>query len=64
VVNELQKTNLQVDWLDFYKECLKNGWKSSGIIEKIRNAIGDVYGKENGEETVKRLLEIIQIKKR
>jgi hypothetical protein len=29
------------------------------VIEKIRNAIGDVLGSSHGEETIKRLKEIM-----
>lgn len=55
VVDECQKRQLQIDWLDFYNECLKHGWKPSGVIERIRHSVSEIYGKEYGEETIKRL---------
>ena len=44
-----------VDWLDFYDQSVKEGWKSERTINKIRESVSVVYGSEFGKETEKRL---------
>jgi len=44
-----------VDWLDFYDQSVKEGWKPERAIIKIREAVSEVYGPEFGKETEKRL---------
>ena len=44
-----------VDWLDFYRDGLKHGWKRDRMVERIRLAVSESYGKDFGDETIKRL---------
>jgi len=43
------------DWIDFYEQSIKEGWKSDRALIKIRDSVGDVFGSETGEEIIKRL---------
>lgn len=43
------------DWIDFYEQSVKEGWKPDRTITKIRDSVGDVFGSEYGEEVKKRL---------
>lgn len=45
-----------VDWIDFYEESVKEGWKPDRTITKIRDSIGDVFGPKYGDEVKKRLI--------
>jgi len=44
-----------VDWLDFFDQSVKEGWNSQRTVNKIREAVSEVYGQEFGKETEKRL---------
>lgn len=55
VVGFLKGKNMIIDWLDFYREGLKHGWKPDRMVERIRLSVNEVYGKESGDETLKRL---------
>jgi hypothetical protein len=55
VLEILQKENMVVDWLDYYDNVLNHGSKSSRIMERIHNSVNDIYGKDVGEEIIKRL---------
>lgn len=55
VVDTLKKQNMLVDWIDFYLESLTCNWVPERTLERIRLAVGDVYGPGVGDETLKRL---------
>jgi len=55
VVDILKSKNMVVDWLDFYQDGLKHGWKPDRMMERIRLSVTEVYGKEFGDETITRL---------
>jgi hypothetical protein len=59
IIDQLTKQNMIIDWLDYYNKSIQSGIKKNRVIEKIRNAIGDVLGSSHGEETIKRLKEIM-----
>lgn len=44
-----------VDWLDFYDQTVKEGWKPERTLRRIRDSVGEVYGSETGEKTLLRL---------
>ena len=44
-----------VDWIDFYEQSLKGGWKPERTLVKIRDAVGDVFGSEVGEKIIENL---------
>lgn len=44
-----------VDWVDFYDQSVKEGWKSERTLVKIRESVGDVFGSQVGEVIIERL---------
>jgi len=46
VLDKLQGSGLMPDWLDFYDTATSRGWKPSGVVTKLAEAVGDVYGPE------------------
>lgn len=44
-----------VDWIDFYESALKDGYKSQTILNKIEEAVVDVFGKKYKDGLLKRL---------
>jgi hypothetical protein len=48
-----------VDWLDFYENSVKEGWKPERTFERIRISITDVFGPEFGDESLRRLKKIV-----
>lgn len=55
ILETLKKNNMIPDWINFYEESVKEGWKPDRTITKIRDSVGDVFGSEYGEEVKKRL---------
>lgn len=44
VISFLDNNGRMPSWADFYDNARKAGWKSRGIVAKLRNVVGDVYG--------------------
>lgn len=42
-----------VDWLDFYDQSIKEGWKSERTKIKIRESVSEVFGPEYGKKLKK-----------
>jgi hypothetical protein len=61
VVEILSKKNMIVDWLDFYENSVKEGWKPERTFERIRISITDVFGPEFGDESLRRLKKLYHI---
>lgn len=55
ILLQLDKNNMIVDWIDFYEESIKGGWKNKTTFNKIETVIGDYYGPEYKKEVIKRL---------
>lgn len=55
ILEVLRKHNMIVDWIDFYEQSVKEGWKSNRTINKIKESVSEIYGTEFGIETEKRL---------
>ena len=51
----LDKNNMCVDWLGFYKEAIKEKGKEKTILNRISTAVGDIYGNEYKDKILKRL---------
>jgi hypothetical protein len=51
----LKENNIIIDWIDFYQDCIKNGWKHQTIINKLEHSLFDVYGKEYKNVIIERL---------
>ena len=56
ILEILKQNNMVVDWVDFYEQSIKEGWKPDRTIIKIRDSVGDVFGSKYGEEVKKRLI--------
>lgn len=54
----LNQNNMVVDWIDFYREGLKHGWKEERMLERIKLSVSETYGQKQAEETVRRLKKI------
>lgn len=55
ILLQLDKNNMIVDWIDFYEESIKGGWKNKTTLNKIETVVGDYYGPEYKKELMKRL---------
>jgi hypothetical protein len=55
ILEVLKKNNMIVDWLNFFDQSIKEGWKPQRTINKIREAVSEVYGQEFSKEIEKRL---------
>lgn len=51
----IDKKGMCVDWIDFYEEAIKNGWKEKTIYNRIETSTGEIYGSKQKEEILKRL---------
>ena len=47
--------NLVVDWIDFYEQSTKSGWKLKTIIEKVKYPLIDVYGEDYSNKIVEKI---------
>lgn len=43
IMQLMQKNNLIISWLHFYKEAIESGWKHNTIINKIDEAASEFY---------------------
>ena len=55
ILQTLYQNNMVVDWIDFYEESVKGGWRPDRTLVKIRDAVGEVFGTEVGKKVVERL---------
>lgn len=55
VLFKCKESNFVVDWIDFYEDALKDGYKSKTILNKIEEAVVDVLGKSHKDVLLKRL---------
>jgi hypothetical protein len=56
VVERLHGRGWMMDWLDFYRDSVKQGWPKDRTIGRLREAVGDVYGPEWADEWHRRML--------
>lgn len=49
-----------IDWMDFYTDCIKNGWHPERTINKICVSLEETFGKDYSNEVRKRLVFINQ----
>lgn len=54
VLDKLHENGMMPDWLEFYDMAVSRGWKPSGVVTKLSEAVGDVYGPEFRVEWEKR----------
>ena len=55
VVSSLEDKGFMMDWLDFYRSAVDEGWPKERTLLRLRQAVGDVYGPEWAEEWLKRM---------
>ena len=51
----LNKNNMVVDWVDFYKCSVKHCWSYKTLRNKIDVALFEIYGKEYRDSVLMRL---------
>jgi hypothetical protein len=56
LVEYLHDRGLMLDWLDFYRESVKQGWPPDRTVGRLRESVGEVYGPEWAEEWHRRML--------
>jgi len=44
-----------IDWIDFYGDSVKEGWKEKTFIMKVESALEDYGGTEYRKQIMKRL---------
>ena len=44
LVDRLDQKGLMLDWRDFYRDAMKQGWKPDRTMSKLRGVVGDIYG--------------------
>ena len=49
------KNGFVVDWMEYYSDSIQSNWKSERTLIRIESSVSEVFGKEYGEEVVKRL---------
>tara|TARA_Y100000310_G_C20704121_1_gene833231 strand:+ start:18129 stop:18308 length:180 start_codon:yes stop_codon:yes gene_type:complete len=49
-----------VDWIDYYESALKEGMKSERILNRMRFAITDAYGKEYSNIVMRHMEEYLK----
>lgn len=55
ILEELQKRNMIVDWIDFYESGIRNHWKLKTILLRIETTVTEVYGKKYCDKVMKRI---------
>ena len=55
ILQQLDGNNMIVDWVDFYEESIRGGWKEKTSINRIETAVGDYYGPVHKNEIISRL---------
>lgn len=59
LVDRLDQHGMMPDWLDFYRDAMKKGWRHDRTMSRLREVVGDVYGPEFREEWEKRMLHVL-----
>jgi hypothetical protein len=60
IVSRLDDEGFMVDWLDFYREAMKENWPSERTLGRLREVVGDVYGPEWAEKWLQRFREVLK----
>lgn len=60
IVDRFNEHGLIVDWLDFWDDAMKQGWKPDRTLSKLRAVVGDVYGPVWASEWERRLLHCLK----
>ena len=55
ILDELNKNNLQISWMDFIQESMNAGRKKEKVLATCKSAICEVYGHEYYEQWSHRL---------
>jgi hypothetical protein len=55
IVDMLTKNDMVVDWVRFYEDSIKSGWKYSTLRTRVDVALVDTFGPEYRDEVLKRL---------
>jgi hypothetical protein len=55
MIEELEKQDCLVDWIDFYEASLRAFWQPETTLKKIEVALNETIGKEYGEQVILRL---------
>lgn len=51
-----KENNMVVDWIDFWDEAIKAGWKEIKILNKLETCLTDAYSKEYKMNVIYRLI--------
>jgi alanyl-tRNA synthetase len=51
----LKNNGLVPNWVDFYTQARSNGWKHKTVIQKLSQALVDVYGPQFRDTVIERL---------
>lgn len=60
VVDRLNDQGFMCDWLDFWRDAMKQGWKPDRTYLRLQSVVGEVYGpafREGWEQSMSLLLE-------
>ena len=55
IVQEFEKNNCLVDWIDFYENSIQSGWNPQTTLDRIEYTLIDVKGKEYSNDVLLRL---------
>lgn len=64
VVEVLKSRSYIPDWLDFFDQAVRAGWKPSRVITRLAEAVRDVYGSEFSQEWERRFRGVLDVRKR
>ena len=56
IVFQLDRNYFKIDWVDFCDEAKKSGWTNYRIIQKISDALKDVYTDKYNNKTMGRII--------
>lgn len=60
LLDTIDKNGIIIDWVDFCKNALNDGWKKTTLFNKINEASSDVYEKEYCESLMIRINLILE----
>jgi hypothetical protein len=55
VLEFFDKKGFVVDWLEYYSDAIESNWKPDRTLIRIESSVSEVFGKEYGQEVIKRL---------